>query len=57
VGDPRQTVRAMFGDEVAEKIKPAWGVNEEGEVNGVWADSGIEGLYQMTGGCCSSSCS
>ena len=47
--DPRHTVRTIFGDEVAEKIKPAWGIDEEGEVSGVWADSGIEGLYQMMG--------
>jgi len=49
--DPRRAVRTLFGDEVAEKIKPAWGVNEEGEVSGIYADSGIEGLYQMMGGC------
>ena len=49
--DPRHTVRTIFGDEVAEKIKPAWGIDEEGEVSGVWADSGIEGLYQMMGEC------
>ena len=47
--DPQHTVRTIFGDEVVEKIKPAWGVDEEGEVSGVWADSGIEGLYQMMG--------
>ena len=47
--DPQHTVRTIFGDEVAEKIKPAWGIDEEGEVSGVWADSGIEGLYQMMG--------
>jgi len=41
----------MFGDQVAENIKPAWGANEEGEVNGIYADSGIEGVYQMMGGC------
>jgi len=47
--DSRHGVRILFGDEVAEKIKPAWGVNEEGEVSGIYADSGIEGLYQMMG--------
>lgn len=51
LSDPRHTVRTIFGDEVAEKITPAWGVDEEGEVSGVWADSGIEGLYQMMGEC------
>jgi len=51
LSDPRHTVRAIFGDEVVEKIRPAWGVVEEGEVSGVWADSGIEGLYQMMGEC------
>jgi len=50
LSDPRHTVRTIFGDAVAEKIRPAWGVVEEGEVSGVWADSGIEGLYQMMGG-------
>jgi hypothetical protein len=54
--DPRLPVRAIFGDEVAKKIKPAWGVNEEGEISGVWADSGIEGLYQMMGAFVPSSC-
>ncbi|KIM39336.1 hypothetical protein M413DRAFT_74877, partial [Hebeloma cylindrosporum] len=49
LSDPRHTVRTIFGDDVAEKIKPAWGVDEEGEINGVWADSGVHGLYQMMG--------
>ncbi|KAK6992953.1 flavin-containing monooxygenase [Favolaschia claudopus] len=48
-GDAREGLRKVFGDELREKCKKIWGLNEEGEINGAWRDLGIPGLWYMTG--------
>ncbi|KAH7104798.1 FAD/NAD-binding domain-containing protein [Auriculariales sp. MPI-PUGE-AT-0066] len=49
-GDFRIALAKIFGKDATDKIGPVWGVNAEGEVNGVWRiKSGHPGLYLMQG--------
>ncbi|MFE9606870.1 NAD(P)-binding domain-containing protein [Streptomyces hokutonensis] len=45
----RETAREIFGDAVAEKCRPVWGLDSEGELSGVWRRSGFDGLWFMGG--------
>lgn len=38
----------IFGEH-AEKMKPVWGLDEEGELNTVWRPSGAKGLWAQAG--------
>ncbi|KAJ7094555.1 hypothetical protein B0H15DRAFT_127960 [Mycena belliarum] len=49
VGDVRDNIRKVCGDELTEKCKPIWGLDEEGEIQGCWRDLGIPGLWYMMG--------
>ena len=49
LSDAREGVRKVCGDEVADKIKPLWGLNEEGEINGCYGDLGCHGLWYIMG--------
>ncbi|KAJ6490350.1 hypothetical protein C8R47DRAFT_1273552 [Mycena vitilis] len=40
VGDVRDNVRRVCGDELAAKCKPIWGLDEDGEIQGCWRDLG-----------------
>ena len=44
-----QTARRLLGDDVADRCGPVWGLDEEGELQGVWRRSGHEGLWFMGG--------
>ncbi|TYL46344.1 NADPH-dependent L-lysine N(6)-monooxygenase [Nocardioides sp. BGMRC 2183] len=44
-----ETARRLFGDEVADRCTPVWGLDEEGELRGVWRRSGHDGLWFMGG--------
>jgi putative flavoprotein involved in K+ transport len=44
-----ETARRLLGDEVAARCGPVWGLDEEGELRGVWRRSGQEGLWFMGG--------
>ena len=44
-----QTARRLLGDEVADRCGPVWGLDGEGELQGVWRQSGHEGLWFMGG--------
>ncbi|KAK7032645.1 hypothetical protein VNI00_012910 [Paramarasmius palmivorus] len=48
-GDARTLVRRICGEELGKKVKPIWGLNEEGEINGLWRDLGVPGLWYMMG--------
>ncbi|KAG1740407.1 uncharacterized protein EDB91DRAFT_1053093, partial [Suillus paluster] len=48
-GDLRDSVRLMCGEEVAQKVGPMWGLDDEGELRGVWKDSGHEALWIAAG--------
>ncbi|MDT9592721.1 NAD(P)/FAD-dependent oxidoreductase [Nocardioides zeae] len=43
------TARRLLGDEVAGRCGPVWGLDEEGELRGVWRRSGHDGLWFMGG--------
>jgi len=49
LSDTRDGIRKVCGDEVADKIKPLWGLNEEGEINGCYRDLGYQGLWYIMG--------
>jgi len=49
LGDARNVLRRVCGDKVADQSGPIWGLNAEGEVNGVWRDLGVPGLWYMLG--------
>lgn len=45
----REKARVLLGDEVADQIKPVWGLDDEGELRGIWRASGHPGLWFMGG--------
>lgn len=45
----RETARRIFGDEVADRCHPVWGLNSEGEIKGMWRNSGHPGFWFMGG--------
>lgn len=45
----RTQSRLMFGDELADKLKDVWGLDEEGEVRTMWRPSGHPGFWFMGG--------
>ncbi|KAF8960044.1 hypothetical protein BDZ97DRAFT_1835231 [Flammula alnicola] len=49
LSDPRYTLRKIVGDELAEKAKTVWGLNEEGELKGCFGDSGLPGMWNVMG--------
>jgi putative flavoprotein involved in K+ transport len=45
----QESVRAIMGEEVAEKVGPVWGMDEQGELRAMWKPTGQEGFW-ITGG-------
>jgi cation diffusion facilitator CzcD-associated flavoprotein CzcO len=45
----RESARTLFGDEVANRCQPVWGLDREGELRTVWRRSGRPGLWFMGG--------
>ncbi|KAH6909258.1 flavin-containing monooxygenase [Coprinopsis sp. MPI-PUGE-AT-0042] len=43
------TLSKICGTEVAESCSQIWGLDEEGEIRGVWKELGPEGLWNMMG--------
>ena len=48
-GDPRNPMRDILGPELGKKLSPVWGIDEEGEIRGVWKDLGVENAWVMMG--------
>ncbi|KAH8084312.1 hypothetical protein BXZ70DRAFT_568551 [Cristinia sonorae] len=48
-GDQRDVMRPIVGDTVADRMPKIWGLNQEGEPNGVWRELGTDGLWYMIG--------
>nr|GAT42717.1 flavin-containing monooxygenase [Mycena chlorophos] len=48
-GDPRRIIHQVCGPAVGDRCKPIWGLDEEGELQGVWRDLGMRGLWYMFG--------
>jgi cation diffusion facilitator CzcD-associated flavoprotein CzcO len=46
----QQWVRAMFGDDVADRVGPIWGIGEDGELRAMYARTGQDGFYVVGGG-------
>lgn len=49
LGDAQAHIRRVCGDALVKECKPIWGLNKEGELNGVWRDLGVKGLWYMMG--------
>lgn len=44
-----ESIRSIFGDDIANKCNPIWGIDEEGELNSAWKLSGVPNLWLMVG--------
>jgi putative flavoprotein involved in K+ transport len=44
-----ESVRAVMGDTVADRVGPIWGLDHEGEVRAMWRSTGQPGLWLMGG--------
>jgi putative flavoprotein involved in K+ transport len=45
----RETARRLFGEDVGNRVKDVWDLDEEGEINTLWRDSGHPGFWFMGG--------
>jgi len=45
----RETCRKIFGSKVADSTGPVWGPDSQGEIQGIWRDSGHPGFWYMGG--------
>lgn len=45
----RDTARRLFGDELGDRVKDVWNLDEEGELRTIWRDSGHPGFWFMGG--------
>jgi cation diffusion facilitator CzcD-associated flavoprotein CzcO len=43
-------VRALFGDEVADRVGPIWGIGADGELRNMFGRTGQDGFYVVGGG-------
>ncbi|KAJ3804067.1 hypothetical protein F5876DRAFT_91876 [Lentinula aff. lateritia] len=48
-GEARVSMRRICGEEAYKKMKPVWGMDDEGEMQGMYKDMGIPGLWCMMG--------
>jgi len=48
-GDARGPMRKILGPEVGAQLKPIWGLDAEGEIQGVWRDIGVPRVWCMMG--------
>jgi len=44
-----ESVRALFGDAVADRVGPVWGLDPDGEVRAMWRPTGQPGFWLMGG--------
>ncbi|KAG6867285.1 hypothetical protein C0992_004002, partial [Termitomyces sp. T32_za158] len=49
LGDTRDHIRKVVDEDAFNRVKPVWGFDPEGELNGVWRDLGVKGLWSMLG--------
>jgi len=45
----RDTISGLCEPEIAAKIKPVWGLDDECEINSAWRDCGVENLWITLG--------
>jgi putative flavoprotein involved in K+ transport len=41
----QESVRAIMGEEVAQKVGPVWGMDEHGELRAMWKQTGQQGFW------------
>lgn len=46
----QEAIRALFGDEVAERVGPVWGIGEDGEMRAMFGRTGQDAFYVAGGG-------
>ncbi len=46
---PLGTVVSILGEDVAKRVKPIWGLDEEGELRTAWRDTGVPNFWFMMG--------
>jgi hypothetical protein len=44
-GNMQDKVRRLFGDEMAEKVGPIWGIGEDGEMRNMWRRTPQPGFW------------
>ncbi|KIJ33013.1 hypothetical protein M422DRAFT_70464 [Sphaerobolus stellatus SS14] len=49
LGDYRDAAKELLGDELANKMRSVWGLDDEGELKGMWRNTGLPNLYVMGG--------
>ncbi|KAL1678256.1 hypothetical protein EV122DRAFT_212285 [Schizophyllum commune] len=49
IGSVRHAIRRVCGEELTSRVKPIWGLDEEGELKGCYRDLGPKGLFAMMG--------
>ena len=49
LGEASDQIREICGEEVASRIKKIWGMNSEGEINGIWRDIGVSNMWCALG--------
>lgn len=45
----QDAIRGLCEPDIAAKIKPVWGLDDECEINSAWRDCGVENLWIMLG--------
>ena len=48
-GNMRDTARKIFGDELGDRVKDVWGLDDEGEIRTMWRRSGHPGFWFFGG--------
>ncbi len=46
----QEAVRSMFGDAIADRVGPIWGIGKDGELNNMYAQTAQPGFYVTGGG-------
>ncbi|PPR00870.1 hypothetical protein CVT24_000321 [Panaeolus cyanescens] len=49
IGSPREYLKTLLPPTLAPHITPLWGLDAEGELNGLYKQIGVEGLWSMVG--------
>jgi len=48
-GSMRDATRRLISDEAADNLRTCWGIDKQGELQTVWRNSGVEGLWLQCG--------
>jgi hypothetical protein len=49
LGEARDPIRKILGPEAGARLKPIWGLDAEGEIQGAWRNMGLPRLWCMIG--------